>query len=172
MRDFLTSQVELNNQLQKKLVEEDLDYGSKTQVQLDNNQAIASIYPQIQTIPSDIAVSLKRQRQLEYNKQLEAQVKAKEEKRLQDLQSDKENARKMQKEAMDRLQQRIDEEQKQRLLGNLQCVKMCETIQKTRDIRSQVEKTTDEFNFNVLHNGLYDNIPMKPMTELPVQGTL
>ena len=80
MRTHLKQQEESKAKEEQMLLQMDQEYGKKVAEELSRNQAMASIYPPIRTIPQDQALSLKKQRQIEYNRQLEAQVKAKQEK--------------------------------------------------------------------------------------------
>ena len=73
---------------------------------------------------------------------------------------------------MEKAQARQDQEQKQRFDKNIECIKLCDTLQKTRLIQSQVERDNEEFGYQVLHNGLYNKSPMKPMIEIPEDGML
>jgi hypothetical protein len=73
---------------------------------------------------------------------------------------------------MERAQTRQEQEQKQRFDKNIACIKMCDTLQKTRVIQSQVERDNEEFGYQVLHKGLYNQSPMKPMVEMPEDGKL
>lgn len=73
---------------------------------------------------------------MEYNKQLEAQVKAKQAKKIQDHEKERELARKYQQEYIEKGDEREEKEFKERLTQNIQCVKMCETIEKTKKITS------------------------------------
>ena len=104
MRTHLKIQEEKKVQDEQRLVQMDREYGQKVDQELTRNQAMATIYPPIQTIPSDQALSLKRQKQLEYNRQLEAQVKAKQDKSLQEHLQLREESRKNQQEYMDKVQ--------------------------------------------------------------------
>ena len=147
MRTHLKIQEEKRVQDEQKLVQMDREYGQKVDQELSRNQAMASIYPPIQTIPSDQALSLKRQKQLEYNRQLEAQVEAKQDKLLQDHLQLQEESRKNQQDYIDKVQSKLDQEQKHRLEGNIKCIAMCDTLKKVKDIQSQVEKDNDEFGY-------------------------
>lgn len=83
-----------------------------------------------------------------------------------------EETRKLQQEYIDKAQSKADQEFKHRLEGNIKCLAMCDTLKKVKEIQSQVERDNDEFGYQVLHKGLYDNSPMKPQTELPFEGNL
>ena len=73
---------------------------------------------------------------------------------------------------MEKVQLKLDQEQKHRFDGNIKCIAMCDTLKKVKGIQSQVEKDNEEFGYQVLHKGLYENSPMKPMTEMPSEGNL
>jgi hypothetical protein len=47
---------------ERELYKKDIEYGKKVDQVLSRNQAMASIYPPICTMPSDQALSLKKQR--------------------------------------------------------------------------------------------------------------
>lgn len=73
---------------------------------------------------------------------------------------------------MVKAQARQEQEEKQRFTKEIACIKMCDTLQKTRVIQSQVERDTEEFGYQVLHKGLYNQSPMRPMIEMPEDGKL
>ena len=129
---------------------------------LQEDDALAALYPQLKVTPVDQAVELKRKQQQEMNQYLTKQMQEKAEKQRSEKKNNMLEVRQQNQDYSVRVEKRLEIERNMRRTKNVMCIKECQALINAKKVAKEFAQDNEKLRYATLYND-----KTKPLEERP-----